>query len=257
MDGMDFLESVRGYVGPDNAEPSIKFATVDPSYVSGSPKVTFDGESSLTTKEYICVSGYTPAAGDRVVLLKAGATYVILGSIATNPSSVMPSGSILIFGGTAAPSGFLMCDGSAVSRTTFADLFGIIGTAYGAGDGSTTFNLPDMTSKFPRGGSPGTGGGADTHTHTSAAHSHTLSDPNSYAKIITTGTHVYNTRSSLGNRQTSGEFDYSVSTATTGSVSVSVGGTQLGGATDSTAPGNTGSASNVPAYTNVNYIIKT
>jgi microcystin-dependent protein len=46
-----------------------------------------------------------------------------------------------------APSGFLECDGSAVSRSTYAALFAVIGTTYGAGDGSTTFNVPDLTDK--------------------------------------------------------------------------------------------------------------
>lgn len=55
----------------------------------------------------------------------------------------IPTGLILPYGGTTAPNGFLMCDGTAVSRTTYADLFSVIGTAFGSGDGSTTFNLPD------------------------------------------------------------------------------------------------------------------
>ena len=54
-----------------------------------------------------------------------------------------PIGAILAFGGATAPAGWLLCQGQAVSRTTYAALFAVIGTAYGAGDGSTTFNLPD------------------------------------------------------------------------------------------------------------------
>ena len=59
---------------------------------------------------------------------------------------LMPSGVILPFGGSSAPTGFLICDGSAVSRTTYSALFDVIGTAYGSGDGSTTFNLPNLSS---------------------------------------------------------------------------------------------------------------
>ena len=51
----------------------------------------------------------------------------------------------------AAPSGYLLCDGGAVSRTTYADLFAIISTTYGSGDGSSTFNVPDLQGKFPQG----------------------------------------------------------------------------------------------------------
>ena len=52
---------------------------------------------------------------------------------------------------TTAPAGYLLCDGSAVSRTTYADLFGVISTTYGTGDGSTTFNVPQLQGKMPQG----------------------------------------------------------------------------------------------------------
>jgi hypothetical protein len=64
---------------------------------------------------------------------------------------VLPSGVILPFGAASAPAGWLNCDGSAVSRTTYANLFAAISTTYGAGDGSTTFNLPDARGVFLRG----------------------------------------------------------------------------------------------------------
>ena len=57
---------------------------------------------------------------------------------------VMPVGCVIPFAGAAAPTGWLLCQGQAVSRTTYAQLFSVIGTTYGSGDGSTTFNLPDM-----------------------------------------------------------------------------------------------------------------
>lgn len=59
-------------------------------------------------------------------------------------TSLLPTGAMLDYAGTSAPSGFLLCDGSAVSRTTNAALFAAIGTIWGAGDGSTTFNVPDL-----------------------------------------------------------------------------------------------------------------
>jgi microcystin-dependent protein len=58
-----------------------------------------------------------------------------------------PVGAIEIFAGSTAPSGWLICDGSAVSRTTYANLFSVIGTTYGNGDGSTTFNVPNLKGK--------------------------------------------------------------------------------------------------------------
>jgi microcystin-dependent protein len=62
-----------------------------------------------------------------------------------------PTGAMHMYGGTAAPAGWLLCDGSAISRTTYADLFAAIGTNYGAGDGSTTFNIPDVRGRVPVG----------------------------------------------------------------------------------------------------------
>ena len=53
-----------------------------------------------------------------------------------------PTGAVMAFAGSSAPEGWLVCDGSAISRTTYADLFAVIGTTYGDGDGNTTFNLP-------------------------------------------------------------------------------------------------------------------
>ncbi|NJK70930.1 MAG: tail fiber protein [Thermales bacterium] len=58
--------------------------------------------------------------------------------------SALPAGAISQFGASAAPVGWLLCNGAAVSRTTYAELFTVVGTIYGEGDGSTTFNLPDM-----------------------------------------------------------------------------------------------------------------
>lgn len=59
-------------------------------------------------------------------------------------NKIVPVGSILPYGGSTAPEGFLICNGGAISRTKYADLFAVIGTSYGAGDGSTTFNLPNL-----------------------------------------------------------------------------------------------------------------
>lgn len=99
-------------------------------------------------------------------------------------NSLIPVGCIVDFGGTAAPSGWLICDGSAVSRTTYADLFAAIGTTHGAGDGSTTFNLPDLRGRVRVGTNAGTftpvgaKGGEETHSLSIselASHSHSVS----------------------------------------------------------------------------------
>ena len=71
-------------------------------------------------------------------------------SFAALPQAV-PTGSVHMMATTTVPSGYLKCNGAAVSRTTYADLFAIIGTAHGAGDGSSTFELPDLRGEFVRG----------------------------------------------------------------------------------------------------------
>ena len=73
-----------------------------------------------------------------------------------------PVGSLVAFAGATAPSGWLLCDGRAVSRTTYSALFAAIGTAWGVGDGSTTFNLPDMRGRFLRGVDNGAGRDPDS-----------------------------------------------------------------------------------------------
>lgn len=65
--------------------------------------------------------------------------------------AAVPAGTVVAFAGSAAPSGWLVCNGAAISRTTYAALFAVIGTTWGAGDGSTTFNLPDLRGEFIRG----------------------------------------------------------------------------------------------------------
>ena len=65
--------------------------------------------------------------------------------------SGIPTGSLVPFAGAVIPEGYLLCNGAAVSRTTFANLFKVIGTLWGAGDGSTTFNLPDFNNRFIEG----------------------------------------------------------------------------------------------------------
>lgn len=99
----------------------------------------------------------------------------------------VPVGVVLPYGGASAPAGWTLCDGTAVSRATYATLFGIIGTSFGVGDGTTTFNVPNLNNRFPVGKGASTwsdalgetGGSADaivvTHSHTGPSHSHTAS----------------------------------------------------------------------------------
>lgn len=118
---------------------------------------------------------------------------------------LIPVGGLMPYAGATSPEGWLLCDGTAINRTTYANLFALIGTTYGSGNGTTTFNVPDMRSRMPIGAGAGTGltsralaatGGAEsvviasgnlpTHTH-SIAHDH--------ADVTSTGQSVGHTHS--------------------------------------------------------------
>jgi microcystin-dependent protein len=113
--------------------------------------------------------------------------WIVMGKFSGNVNtSDTPSGAILQFAGSSAPANWLLCDGALVSRTTYATLFGVIGTNYGAGDGATTFKLPDLRGRVPIGAGQGSSltnrviaatGGAETHTLTVSqmpSHSHAI-----------------------------------------------------------------------------------
>ncbi len=107
-------------------------------------------------------------------------------AVTESDTDVFEPGSIVAFGGSGTPAGWLDCDGSAVSRTTYSDLFSAIGTTWGPGDGSTTFNVPDFQGRAPIGSGTGSGlspravgdaGGEEDHQLTKpemAVHNHDL-----------------------------------------------------------------------------------
>lgn len=138
-------------------------------------------------------------------------------------------GNIIAFTGQSVPSGYLVCDGSAVGREEYTELFAVIGTTYGAGDGSTTFNLPSISGKTLLGNSSshliGSVGGEETHSivssempsheHTIPAHTHentiSISTP-SLSHTITQPVFTYVGLSGSTNRIRSGQ---AASTGTT------------------------------------------
>lgn len=112
-------------------------------------------------------------------------------------------GSMVFWPGAAIPSGYLACQGQAVSRTTYAALYAALGGAsspWGQGDGSTTFNVPDMRERFPLGrGTSGSytamagSGGVMDHVHTVAAHTHSVgahTHPNTHNHALNDHTHT-------------------------------------------------------------------
>lgn len=233
---------------------------------------TQDNDFRNGINECINAAGQNAATGNlpmggfkhtNVANAAANDQYAAYGQVLTLLSQYMPSGAMVQYGGSAAPTGWLLCDGAAINRTTYASLFAAIGTAYGVGDGSTTFNVPDLRQRFPLGkAAAGTGntlggtGGAIDHTHTSAAHTHTLGSTNvAFAKLWT------DSASSAEIKRVTGVTGWTSThilspVVTVGTASTSrTNAIELGGTTDSTTPAATGT--NNPPYVVVNYIIRT
>ena len=95
-------------------------------------------------------NGFTGAVGEITVDTDTEALILHDGSTAGG-IEIVPAGTIVAFGGSTVPTGYLACADAAVSRTTYARLFAVIGTSFGVGDGSGNFNLPDLRDRVPLG----------------------------------------------------------------------------------------------------------
>lgn len=185
-------------------------------------------------------SSYTGQAG-KTVKVKAtedGLEFVVV------VNEVVPTGSILPYGGSSAPSGWLLCYGQAVSRTTYADLFAVIGTAFGAGDGSTTFNAPDLRGRFPL--------GADNMGGTSANRV-TATEADNIGQGAGAESHVL-TVSELPSHTHPMSPNY---VTQAGGAPLAADGTARGTGTDTGAAGGGAGHNNMSPYQTVNYIVKT
>jgi microcystin-dependent protein len=179
-------------------------------------------------------------------------------------TGVLPVGSVSMFAGSSAPTGWLLCNGAAVSRTTFSALFAIIGTTYGAGNGSTTFNVPDMRGRAAIG--VGQGSGLTDRALAATGGSETIS-----SSAMPSHTHSFSaTTSSDGSHQHVVQFRQGAAIGTTteglcanGAGSNNNGVTGPEGAHAHTVSGATGSAGsgaasgNMPPFIALNFIIKT
>lgn len=156
-------------------------------------------------------------------------------------TGVLPSGIIMPFAGTTTPTGYLICDGSAVSRVTYAALFAAIGTNWGVGDGSTTFNLPDLRGRFMRGVDGAAG-----------------NDPDAATRTATNGGNAGNNVGSnqqddfKGHTHTSND----ATDKTGGYSAVGIAGSLWFAGTSQATTSNSGGNETRPKNVNVNYIIK-
>jgi microcystin-dependent protein len=185
----------------------------------------------------------TPTSGDNSTKI---ATTAFVQTAINNIQTTL-SGTIQMWPTTSAPSGYLLCNGAAVSRTTYSALYAIVGTTFGSGDGSTTFNVPNYTNRMPYGTTIGsTGGSADavvvSHTHTATS---AVTDPGHL--------HGVNGRLYGGGGNPGGDWngygDYG-NTTFNNTTGITV-------ATTNDTTGVSGTNANLPPYLGINFIIKT
>jgi microcystin-dependent protein len=236
--------------------------------------------SGVTSGTGIAVT-HTPSEGSSATI-----------AVDTSYAGFVPTGVINMWGTTTAPTNWLLCDGTAVSRTTYAALFAVISTTYGVGDNSTTFNLPNLKGKVPVGrdsadtsfDSMGETGGAKTHTlssaemplHTHIQNSHNHSQNSHTHTTDTQGNHnhggsvgtgeflyrdgAYNTgyNSWVGNVYLA--MTWNGGTAYAGSHSHNVNGqtaTNIAQTATNQYAGSSSAHNNLQPYIVLNYIIKT
>ncbi len=172
------------------------------------------------------------------VLTSDGSTWV------SSTPTYVPTGGMMMWGTATAPTGYLLCNGTAVSRTTYLTLFNVVGTAFGVGDGSTTFNLPDFRDRFPVGAGTtysanSTGGSKDaivvTHNHTAtdSGHSHNVTGNLQGVAV-------------LGAPGGGNVFEGATVATTTATANITVA-----------SAGSSGTNANLPPYLGVYFIIKT
>lgn len=170
-------------------------------------QAALDGKSDVGhLHDVIYAASLAVASGHLQLKARSGAT------LSTVDLSPLPPGTVICHAASSPPAGFLECNGAAVSRSTYADLFAAIGTAHGAGDGSTTFNVPDLRGEFVRGWDNGRGvdsgrtfgsaqdGAIQSHDHQSRLYA----DGKPQADGAATGTYAspsyaYNSANTSGN----------------------------------------------------------
>jgi microcystin-dependent protein len=176
----------------------------------------------------------------------------------------IPIGVIEAFGGTTAPTGWLICDGSQVSRTTYADLYAVIGNNFGSGNGTTTFHLPDLRGRFVRGrangqttdpdraGRTALNSGGNTGDNVGSAQAYATARPsNAFVTGNESANHTHPQTEARG--ATGGSFLAATQVATTAGNNVSTG-IQSSNHTHTVTSGGDNETRPINVY--VNYIIK-
>ena len=195
------------------------------------------GSSKLKVKDAGITA--TQLATDSVITAKIQDGAVTAAKLDAGAVSVlMPTASIMPYAGSSAPTGYLLCDGAAISRSTYSTLFGLLATTYGSGDGSSTFNIPDLRGRVIAGhGGTLLSGSADaigaTNAHSTKTHTLSIAEMPAHD-------HTYNRTTNV----TAG-----------GSTAIEDG--PVTGTATSSSTGGDGAHNNVQPTIILNYIIKT
>ena len=161
-----------------------------------------------------------------------------------------PTGALMMWATGTAPSGWLICNGATVSRTTYATLFSIIGTTFGFGDGFSTFALPDYRDRMPIGAGTsytvaGTGGSKDAVV---VAHTHSVTDPGHVHQMtrVLTDANTDATFDAVSEYATSDDANYQNRNTDSNTTGISI-----------QSAGSSGTGANMPPYMGIQFIIKT
>ena len=270
-DATPFVIDTNGNAGFGTATPAnaidVAGGTIQVSASTGTSRTTISANSTDSFFAATSDRNFTiqTNAVTRLTVNSTAATATVPVVLPANPTTSLqaatkgyvdlgsPAGIIAPFGGTTAPSGWLACNGAAVSRVDYATLFAVIGTTWGAGDGSVTFNVPDLRGTFLRGtgtnGTYGTAVGQAVGTYaadTYLNHSHTATSSDSGH------THTY---TAAGGNQNGGAPGSSYTFCSNGGTqTTSTGNANI---TTTVATSTTGGTETKPKNYGVLYIIKT
>jgi microcystin-dependent protein len=214
----------------------------------------FIESANVTTSNIVASSGaFTGVVTAPTAPIQTANTMIATTEFVVNNGT--PSGALMMWPTGTAPSGWLLCNGAEVSRTTYATLFAVIGTTFGLGNGSSTFNVPDYRNRMPVGAGglyavAGTGGSKDaivvahTHTVTDPGHLHAMNaDGRAVAKRLGSDASIDGTSQTAGSEDANYTGSQNTGTSTTG-ITLSSTGTS-------------GTDANMPPFMGIQFIIKT
>lgn len=235
-------------LSPGNTNKIVKGTEIDDEFTAIA--------TAIATKADISSPTFTGTPAAPTASTGTNTTQVATTAFANSAAAaVSPTGEIKMWPTTSAPSGFLLCNGAAVSRTIYADLFAVIGTAFGSGDGTTTFTLPNLKNRFPIGAGDlyalaATGGSKDAvvvaHTHTGTTDSASLTGSFNTAAQYPNGTGVFSTGSGYSGNGADPSPNYTVNMNASHTHGFTTGST-----------GTSGTNANLPPYLALYFIIKT